>query len=88
MRLIEFPEQTKIIAENQDEYISMPVHHVLNDDGGETGHLICCWKLSFLERIKILFCGKVWHQMLTFGEPIQPQKLTIEKPLMKKNKHV
>jgi hypothetical protein len=34
-----------------------------------------CWKFSVRDRIKILFSGKVYLDLLTFGKPIQPQLL-------------
>jgi len=73
MRLIEFEEQNAIIAENQDEYENMPAHVFDNQ-------LVCCWKLSMRERIKILFTGKIWHFILTGKKPVQPQALTTEYP--------
>lgn len=77
MRLIEFQEQTAVIAKDQPQYQSLPAHIDLND---EYGTVTCCWKLSFAERIKLLFTGKIWHQILTFKMNLQPQKLMIDKP--------
>lgn len=76
MKLIEFPEQTVVIAKNQPEYLPMPAH-VAKDQGMTT---TVCWKLSWMERISVLFGGVIWHQMLTFGEPMQPQMLQTFKP--------
>jgi hypothetical protein len=75
MKLITFKEMNTVIAENQEEYIAMPAY-VSND-----GVITCCWELSFLERIKVIFTGKIWHQILTFNKPLQPQLLSIDKPL-------
>lgn len=74
MKLIEFPEQTTIVAEDQPEYLPMPAH-VASD-----GLLTCCWKLSLRERLKLLFTGLLWHQVMTFRKPLQPQRLDVEKP--------
>ncbi len=76
MEAIEFKEQTKILAKDQKEYIPLPVF----DDGRE---MISCYKVSFKERIKILFGAKLWLRQLTFGEKLQPQLPTIEFPFVK-----
>ena len=75
MKLIEFPEQTVIIAKNQPQYIPLPAY--ISSDKNE---LTCCWELSLLERIKLLFTGKIWHSILIFNKPLQPQLLQITKP--------
>ena len=77
MKLIEFPEQTVVFAKDQTEYLPLPAHIRDND---AQGCVTCCWKLTLKERLKLIFTGKVWHQILTFNGPIQPQLLTIEKP--------
>lgn len=81
MRLIEFPEQTVVIAKNQPEYNPLPAHQF----GTTDGRIACCWKLTWRERFAVLFSGVVWHQILTFGSPLQPQLLTVEKPEMIKS---
>lgn len=30
--------------------------------------------------------GKIWHRILTFGQPLQPQLLEIDKPFKRKEK--
>jgi len=79
MKTIEFEEQTVVFAKDQPEYEPLPAHISKFDPQGT---LTCCWKLTFKERAKILFTGIVWHQIWTFGEELQPQKLTIEKPCL------
>jgi hypothetical protein len=76
VKLTSFPEQNGVLAKSQPQYIPMPVHFTNDQDG----RMICCWRLTFFERIRILFSGKVWHQVLTFHQPLQPQLLTISKP--------
>lgn len=84
MKLIEFPEQTLVIAKDQPQYHPMPAHLVRNKEVT----IICCWKLTLWERIIILFTGKMWHNMMTFGNKLQPQLLTVEKPPMFMPDHV
>lgn len=76
MQLITFPEQTTIIAKDQPPYRPMPAHQ------GGNGRVTCCWKLTFRERLWVLLGGVIWHQIKTFGNPLQPQLLTVEKPQM------
>lgn len=74
MRLTEFEEQTVVIAKDQPEYLPLPAH--VDSDGVVT----CCWQLTFKERMKLIFTGRIWHSVLTFNRPLQPQRLQIEKP--------
>jgi len=77
MNPVSFPEQTVVIAENQSEYMSLPAHRTPDDP---EGRVICCWRLSFRERLRVLVTGQIWHYVLTFGEPLQPQILQTEDP--------
>jgi len=81
MRAIKFPEHTMVIAKDQPEYCQMPAW--ISED---KKRLVCCWSLSWGERIKLLFTGKIWHSILFFGEPIQPQRLEVEYPFEEKGK--
>jgi hypothetical protein len=79
MKLIEFPEQTVVIAKDQPEYLPLPAHRFKDDP---QGRIACCWQLTWAERFKVLFRGRLWHQILTFDKPLQPQLLSVEKPEM------
>lgn len=76
MKLIEFPEQTIVIAEDQPQYQPLPAFQF----GDEQGRIACCWKLTWRERFEVLLRGVIWHQILTFKQPLQPQLLTVNKP--------
>ena len=78
MKLIEFPEQNVVIAKNQPEYLPMPAYKT------KDGRVICCWKLSIKERLRLLFSGKLWHHILTFNYPLQPQALDLQYPFLQK----
>ena len=65
-----------IFAKNQPEYIPLPAH--VQPDGTVTIR----WKLSWKERILIFLTGSLWHQILTFNSPLQPQKLITSCPIM------
>jgi len=77
MKLIEFEGQNEVIAKEQPPYLPFPCHRIWADPEGRT---TCCWELTWKERIKVLFTGRVWHQILTFQNKLQPQRLTVEKP--------
>jgi hypothetical protein len=79
MKLIHFPELNVVIAKDQPEYLPLPAHRFINDP---QGRIVCCWKMTWRERLTVLFRGVVWHQVLTFNQPLQPQLLTIDKPTM------
>lgn len=79
MKLIEFPEQTVVIAKDQPPYIPLPAYQYPDDDEGQ---IVCCWSLSWRERFKVLFSGRIWHNVLTFNKPLQPQLLQVDKPAM------
>jgi hypothetical protein len=81
MKLIEFPEQTVVFAKNQPEYLPLPAFRY---QGDPEGRIICCWELTPEERETVLKTGKIWHHILTFHHPLQPQLLSVEKPEMPK----
>jgi hypothetical protein len=76
MNLIKFPEVNVVYAENQPQYQPLPAYKALDTEGT----IICCWKLSWQERIKVLLHGCIWHRILTFHKPLQPQLLEVDKP--------
>ena len=78
---IKFREQNVVYAENQKPYLPLPSYK--DNDSWEC--VTSCWGLGFKERIKILFTGKVWVTMPTFGKPLTPVMVEIDKPEMKSN---
>ena len=74
MRPVTFKEQNCVFAENQPEYLPLPVHKT------EDGRVISCWRFSFWERLRILWGGKMWFHVLTFNTPLQPQAPTLDYP--------
>lgn len=63
-----------IIAEHQDEYGNLPAVHV------ENGIIVTRWHLSFWERVKLLITGDIYLWIWTFGHPVQPMSMEIDKP--------
>lgn len=80
MKLIEFKEQTVVIAKDQPEYLPLPAHQFKDPQG----RIAFCWKMSWKERLKALWTGILWHEVLTFNGPLQPQLLSTDKPDMQK----
>ena len=76
-----FKEHNIVYAKDQKEYIPLPA---LQKDNVE-GEVVTCWRLTFLERLKILFTGRVWCSLWMFRDhknrtnPLTPSRLTIHK---------
>lgn len=81
MNLIDFPEQNTVFAKDQPQYRALPARRF----GDSEGRIACCWSLTWRERLRVLWTGCIWHQVLTFNQPLQPQLLTVEKPEMQQN---
>jgi hypothetical protein len=71
-----------VLAKDQPQYHPLPVAHICYTDGVEA--MISCYRLTLLERLRILLSGKVWWEQLTFGQPLQPQKIYLQEPLKNK----
>jgi hypothetical protein len=67
-----------VLAKDQAEYIPLPVAHIEYSDGAKL--MISCYKLTWCERLRVLVSGKVWWEQLTFGHPLQPQKMHLTEP--------
>ena len=70
MRPTKFKESNKTYAENQPEYLPLPVFKSID------GQVVSCWQLSLRERIKLLITGKLWLCLHTFNKPLQPIFMT------------
>lgn len=75
MKPIEFPEHNLVYAKNQPEYIPLPVFK----DNSPEGQCISCWQLSLVERLRILFTGKLWVSLMTFNKPLTPSFFSTKK---------
>ncbi len=73
MKPIGFEEQMIEMGKTQDEYISLPAWF-------DHEQVISCWHMSFRERLKVLFTGRVWVRVLNFGQNLQPQLLDVDHP--------
>lgn len=77
--LVEFPEQNVIFAKDQPQYRPLPAWC---ERTGIEGRVVCCWRLTWRDRLRVLFTGTIWHHVLTFNQPLQPQLLSGTKPRM------
>lgn len=75
MKPIKFPEHNVVYAENQEEYQPLPAWK----NNSPQGEVVSCWQLSFKERLKVLFTGKLWVCLLSFNKPLTPSFFTTKK---------
>ena len=75
MEPVKFPECNVTFAKDQDEYLDLPAFR------SNEGEVVSCWTMGLRERLKVLFTGKVYLTLLTFNRKLQPQRLTVDKPV-------
>ncbi|KKL99420.1 hypothetical protein LCGC14_1814620 [marine sediment metagenome] len=81
MKPVTFPEVNKVWAEDQDEYLNLPAYV----DAKES---ISKWRLSWWERVKVLFTGTIWWRQVNFGEDLQPQCPTLQYPFIRQKIYI
>lgn len=74
MKPTTFPGHNIVFAKDQPEYQPLPALRL--PDGSVTS----CWALSWRERLKLLFTGRLWFTQLTFGALLQPQLPQTDRP--------
>lgn len=75
MKPVEFKECNIKFAENQDEYNTLPAFK----ENSPRGNVVTCWRLSFKERVRVLFLGNIWLNLLSFNKPLTPSFMTTKK---------
>jgi len=73
MKPIKFKHQNIIFAEDQPEYQSLPAFKI----EGPEGNVVSCWQMSFKERLKVLFTGKIWLNLVSFNKPLTPSFMSV-----------
>lgn len=63
-----------VIAEGQDEYQNLPA--VI----AHPGVVLTRWKPTLWERIRLLCGGSIYLWVWSFGKPLQPVALDVDKP--------
>jgi len=81
MKPIKFNGSNCVFAENQPPYLPLPAY---KNEKDLKGVVVSCWKLTFLERLKILFRGRLYFSVWTFNKPLQPQRPFVDNPLTPK----
>jgi len=75
MNPIEFKQQNTVYAKDQPEYLPLPVYRTPD------GEVTSCWAMNWRERIRVLWTGRVYLSLLTFGAPLQPQIMSVHPPI-------
>lgn len=75
MKPIKFSECNTEFAKNQPEYNTLPAFKTDTPQG----EVVTCWKLSFVERLRVLFFGCIWLNLMTFNNPLTPSFMTTDK---------
>ncbi len=76
MKPIYFKQHNKVYAKDQPAYIPLPVY----EDDIQGGRVFHCWQLTFRERLKVLFFGKLWIKILNFTQKLQPIRPMVDSP--------
>jgi hypothetical protein len=75
MKPVEFSQQNVVFAKDQPQYMPLPAFVSSN------GSLVTsCWRMTWGERLRNLITGRVYVSLLTFGQPLQPQIISIKPP--------
>ena len=77
MKPIKFEQANVKVAEKQDEYLTLPAHH----SGDMEGIVTSCWELTPEEIDQIKQSGKIYLQLWTFNNPLQPINISTTNPL-------
>ena len=75
MKPIKFKEVNVEYVKNQDTYKTLPAYK--NDS--PMGEVVTCWKFTFIERIILLFTGRLWVVVLSFNKPILATFMSVKK---------
>ena len=77
MEPLNFEGANIVFGANQPEYQPLPAERVGN---AAIGQVNTCWELSKDELKQIQETGKIWVSLLTFGQPLQPVLISVDKP--------
>lgn len=81
MEPIDFQGQTMVLAADQPEYQPLPVQMGIVDAGQfHAAAALSCWQLSDQDIETLLKTRKLWLLQLTFGNTLQPQLPSVERP--------
>lgn len=75
MKPVKFKEVNITYATDQPEYLPLPGFKNKSDKG----EFVFCMQLTWKERVKIFFGGKLWCSLLTFNKPLTPSYFSVSK---------
>lgn len=78
MKAIKFEQMNCTYAEDQPEYEPLPAYKM------EDGTVLSCWKMSWKERLHVLFSGKIWLWLWSGNGPLTPSLLQVNSPFVGK----
>ena len=73
---IEFDGANVVYGANQPEYLPLPAEK----RPGRSGEIVTCWELSPDELKRVQETGVIFVSLLTFGQPLQPVLVSVDKP--------
>lgn len=68
-----------VYAKDQPEYLPLPAIK----SAGPQGMVTTRWYMGWKERLRVLFTGSVYLQVMTYKHKLQPVKVFTKKPLIK-----
>jgi hypothetical protein len=75
MKPVKFKHQNIVFTKDQPGYQPLPALKI----DSPNGEVVSCWKLSFKERVKIIFTGRIWLSLITFNRPLTPSYLAVNR---------
>lgn len=75
MKPVKFKESNAVYAKDQKEYLPLPAFKYDTKEG----EVVSCWNLSLMERLRVLFTGRLWVSLMTFNKPLTPSFFTTKK---------
>ena len=82
MKAIKFKHSNVTYAKDQKACNQLPALAL----GDPAGHVVTCWKMGWLERLKVIFTGKVWLDTMTFNQNLQPLNMSVHRDDVYKSK--
>lgn len=80
MKAIEFKGFNQTFGLNSKVFPKMPAYQSAD------GNVVTCWKMSFAQKMLVLFTGKVWVYTVTQKANLQYFKLTPTRPFKRINR--
>lgn len=76
MKPIKFDGANVVYVANKPEYIPLPAER----RPGRSCEVVTCWEISPDELKRVQETGKIYLGLLTYGQPLQPVIMSVDKP--------